>query len=201
MTEQRPGGRNHYHWGRWRGVTPCYDEDSDSPGVNKKGQSVSPEAIWWKVTRGYRKALSVVGRLTELGTEFSQAGAHQKWPSRLSFELCYKNDFHTLYMLPTTLLSYSFRESFSDPDWQMDWPQVSSAMVCVMSLVLMAFLPAGQKYSPPTWNMQLDLRKGLLKEAIPNFGLPWSCRVTTAFPLSHKSLACALWVKCNPCVG
>lgn len=43
---------------------------------------------------------------------------------------------------------------------------------CVMSLVLMAFLPAGQKYSPPTWNMQLDLRKGLLKEAIPNFGLP-----------------------------
>lgn len=51
MTEQQPGGRNHYHRGRWRGVTRCYAEQSDSPGVNKKGQSVSPEAIWWKVVR------------------------------------------------------------------------------------------------------------------------------------------------------
>lgn len=33
-------------------------------------------------------------------------------------------------MLPTTLLSFPFRGSFSDPDWQVDWPQVSSAMVC-----------------------------------------------------------------------
>lgn len=47
-----------------------------------------------------------------------------------SFELCYKNDFQTPYMLPTTLLSFLFRGSFSDPDWQVDWPQVSSAMMC-----------------------------------------------------------------------
>lgn len=125
--------------------------------------SLSPQMPFdvelWEVTW----KLSMVVRLTELGAEFSQAGAQQKWSSRwfILWVMLQKWLSNSLYVT-TTPLSYPFRGSVSDPDWRMDWPRCPQPW-CAMSLVLMAFLPAGQEYSPTYMEHTIGLMQRIVK--------------------------------------
>lgn len=120
------------HQEKRRDIAGCFSEESEGPGVNKKGRVCLPRGhlmesygeVTWKLS------LWLWG-LQNLVWSFPRQGLNRNGPAGgSSFELRYKNNSQTHSVLPPLHCPTQFRGSISDQDWQMDLSQASSATVC-----------------------------------------------------------------------
>lgn len=156
-----------------------------------KDESVSPEAIWWKLMKrshesshcGCEAYRTWCGTLTGRGsTELTQRAVHPlSYAIKITLKVvldCY---------CPLTVLPTSEEVSLiTIGKWT--YPRGPPSQ-CVMALVLMTFCFLcwmGETILHLHGNMRSDWQECLLMEVIPGFVLPWSCRVKMAL-LSHKN--------------